>query len=214
MNRSLVTRTLALAAAAGFTTAAMADDLTPPSWRFNAGTTVQHWDFSAGPTGGAPDALPLNNSFGTPLLLPGGGASWMPSFSGRNDVWNLAAGSIDFFVPNTGNQNNQKNLWLQVTYFAAAPSPPSYLVAGPNGLFNMVGGPQVTPLANGWFHELTQWTTPICPPFERVTIQPAIPGAVMMIDQVVIDTQCIVPTPGTASLLCLGGLFAARRRRR
>ena len=34
-----------------------ADDLTPPPWRFNPGTTVQHWDFSAGAGGGGSSRL-------------------------------------------------------------------------------------------------------------------------------------------------------------
>jgi uncharacterized protein (TIGR03382 family) len=147
-------------------------------------------------------------------MTPSVGAVWLPAINGRNDVWAIAGGSLSFNVPNTGNQNHMKNLWLQVTYFGAAPTGgPGYSVAGPSGLFSPVGGPLVTALPGGWFHELTQWSTPVCPPFERVTIFPGATGAQLYIDQVVIDTQCVIPSPGSASLLALGGLVALRRRR-
>ncbi len=195
---------------------ALADDLTPPPWRFTPGSTVQHWDFSAGPGGGAPDALPLNNIYGTPIMTPTSGATWIPAAAGRNDIWQIAGGPIQFDIPNTGIQTHMKNLWLQVTFLSiAAVPPPTYAVASINGPFTQVGAPIFTPLANGWVHELTQWTTPICPPFERVAIFPGLAGAQVLIDQVVIDTQCIpVPTPASASLLACAGLVSLRRRRR
>ncbi|MCC6662004.1 MAG: hypothetical protein IT437_14100 [Phycisphaerales bacterium] len=190
-----------------------ADDLTPPPWRFNPGTTVQHWDFSSGPIGFAPDAGPLNNPFGNPIMTPGAGANWLPVFGGRNDVWAIAGSSLNFDVPNTGNQANQKELWLQVTYFSAAPAlNPNYVIGGASGPFTQFGS-QVTPLGNGWFHELSKWKVAPCPPAERVSILPSTAGAQMLIDQVVIDTRCAVPAPGVAVLLAMAGLAAVRRRR-
>jgi uncharacterized protein (TIGR03382 family) len=206
--------TLALASLLIASAAALADDLTPPPWRFNPGTTVQHWDFSAGPGGGAPDALPLNNPFGIPNMVPTSGATWLPTIAGRNDVWQIAGGSLQFDIPNTGVQTHQKNLWLQVTYLAnAAVPPPSYFISGPTGVFTQTGS-SIINLPGGWVHELTTWNVGVCPPFERLVIQPNVAGAISIIDQVVVDTQCIpTPTPGTASLLGLGGLLVARRRR-
>lgn len=207
----------AIAVAILATSAVRADDLTPPPWRFQPGTTFQHWDFSAGPGGGAPDAPGVNlfNPYGTPILTPGGGAGWLPSFGGRNDVWGLASaaglGSLAFDVPNTNVSQHQKDLWLQITYFGTAPS---WTVAGPTGVFGLTAGPITTPLANGWFHELTEWNVATCPPFERVSISPNTAGAVLFVDQVVIDTQCYpIPTPGGAALLGLAGLSLLRRRR-
>src|ERR1700674_1777026 len=78
MVRSIIIRSVALSASLGLAGSALADDLTPPPWRGNPGTTVQHWDFSSGPTGFAPDALPLNNIYGTPVMIPVGGATWLP----------------------------------------------------------------------------------------------------------------------------------------
>lgn len=213
MNARTLT-TAAVLATLSLAGTALADDLTPPSWRFNPGTTVQHWDFSSGPAGFAPDALPLNNSYGSPLMTPNSGATWQASAFGRNDVWQIAGGSIQFDIPNTGVKTHKKELWLQVTYLAnAAVPPPSYSIAGTTGPFTQTGS-SITLLPGGWVHELTKWTNPVCPQFERVSIFPNLPGAVSIIDQVVIDTQCIpVPAPGTAALLACGGLMAIRRRR-
>ena len=207
---------LSLALSTVLAGSALADDLTPPPWRFNAGTTVQHWDFSSGPTGFAPDALPLNNSYGSPAMIPAGGATWLPAFSGRNDVWDITAGALNFDIPNVGMPTHQKDLWLQVTFFGLAPViNPAIVVASSSGAnFNLVGGPFNTILPNGWVHQLTQWNLPVCPQLEHVTISPGFAGAPMVIDQVVIDTQCIIPSPAAASLLGLGSLTALRRRRR
>ena len=198
-------------------TSAFADDLSPPPWRFGAGTTVQHWDFSAGPAGGVPDALPLFNPYGAgPLLSPLAPAAWFPNLMGRNHVWNISAGGgggLDFFVPNTGNSANQKELWLQLTYWVPVPAgPPGVQVTSGSGPFTQISS-QITALPGGWFHELSVWTVPICPQKEVVHIFPQ--GVVSYIDQVVIDTRCYpVPTPSAAATLALGGLVAVRRRRR
>ncbi|MBX3376796.1 MAG: hypothetical protein KF678_07315 [Phycisphaeraceae bacterium] len=200
-----------LALAAGST---LADDLTPPTWRFNPGTTVQHWDFSAGPTGGPPDAPPFNNPYGTPIMVPTTGTNWLPAIFGRNDVWDITGGSLQFDIPNTGNSAHMKEIQIQVTYLALAPGvSPGYAVSGPSGMFTQVGGPSIIPLSNGWVHETTLWTIGVCPPFERIALFPGLAGVQFFVDQVVIDTQCIVPTPASASLLALGGVCALRRRR-
>lgn len=196
---------------------AFADDLSPPPWRFNPGTTVQHWDFTGGPGGGVPDALPFNNPYGAgPLLSPLAPAQWLPTFMGRNDVWDLmstgVAGGLDFFIPNTGNGLNQKQLWLQITYWHPLPGgPPGVQVTSGSGPFTQLSS-TITPLPGGWFHELSTWSVPICPQKEVVHIFPT--SAALYIDQVVIDTQCIpIPAPAAAAPLALAGLLAIRRRR-
>ncbi len=194
---------------------ALADDLTPPPWRFGAGTTVQHWDFTAGPAGGLPDALPLFNPYGSPVFNPIGASTWVPTTFGRNDVWDISGGGfLSFRVPNTGVTAHQKDIWLQVTFFSvAALPPPTYTIVAPVGGFTLLSS-QVTPLANGWYHELTKWNSPICPPFESIQINPGQVGAITLIDQVVIDTQCYqIPAPSAAAPLALAGLVAFRRRR-
>lgn len=209
--------TASAVAVLSLSTASFADDLSPPPWRLNPGTTVQHWDFSGGPAGGAPDALPYNNPYGVgAILTPLAPATLLPNFMGRNDVWDLngttGGGGLDFFVSNTGITTHQKNIWLQITYWSPVPPLPLGVnITSGSGPFNLVST-TTTPLPGGWFHELTVWNVGSCPQKEVVHLFPL--GTAAFIDQVVIDTQCIpVPTPGAAATLALGGILAVRRRR-
>jgi hypothetical protein len=205
-----------LFAVLALSTSALADDLFPPVWRFTPGSTDQHWDFSAGPAGGVPDALPLNNPYGAgPLLSPLAPAAWSPALMGRNDVWDISAGGgggLDFFVPNTGVTIHQKNLWLQITYWAPIPGGPlGVSISSGSGAFTQLSS-VITPLPGGWYHELSVWNVPSCPQKEVVHLFPM--GTVAYVDQVVIDTQCIpVPAPTAAATLALAGLVTLRRRR-
>ena len=208
---------IALSCGLVFGGSALADDLTPPPWRFGPDTTFQHWDFSGGPAGGPPDAG-LFNPFGVPMLTPGAGTVWLPAFAGRGAVWDISTGSLSFNVPNDPMPApHVKELWLQVTFFAGAAGgpPPALSVTSPLGPFGMIAAPLLTPLGGGWVHQLTRWgITTGCPAFERVTISSGQPGLVQCIDQVVIDTRCFaIPGPGSAALLGLGGLLALRRKR-
>lgn len=212
---TVTTRSCALGALAlAFcTSTALADDLFPPPWRYTAGSTFQHWDFHSGASGMAPDGAAVNNIYGPPLLHTTNPGNWLPSFSGRNDVW--AVNDFDFLrfeVPNELHTSMQKELLLQVTYL----SPTLGLgiqITSPNGNFTQVGAPTITPLPGGWIHETSRWTLNSCPGVENVFIQPPVPGTVLFVDQVVIDTRCI-PSPGAGAMIAMGALLAARRRRR
>ncbi|MCE9619238.1 MAG: hypothetical protein K8R92_04950 [Planctomycetes bacterium] len=214
MNKSLISASIVVFISVMPT---FADDLAPPTWRGGAGTTFQHWDFSAGPGGGAPDGLPpWNNANGIPNLTASGGpTNWLSSFAGRNDVWQVNANNIlTFDIPNFGVQTHQKDLVLQVTYFDLAPTIGiGQLVMGPNGFFTQVGSSVITSLGGGWVHEVSVWNASKCPPFEHVQITPPVPGTTSFVDQVVIDTRCYpVPTPGALALAGIGGLISRRRR--
>jgi hypothetical protein len=209
---------MAAAVLAAAAVPALADDLTPPPWRFNPGTTFQHWDFSGGPAGGPADAG-LFNPYGVPMLTPALGAIWLPALGARNDVWQLGGATgqtgLRFDVPNTGVQTNQKELWLQITYLSPVPGgPPGWTVFGSSGLFTLLGAPISTTTSDGWTHELTRWGVASCPSFEQVAVFPSIPGTTLFVDQVVIDTRCApIPAPASAVLLCASPLVVARRRR-
>jgi hypothetical protein len=218
MARSAIIVSITLSC--GLSLAARADDLTPPPWRFQPGTTFQHWDFSAGPNGGPPDGPGINlfNPYGTPVLIPVGNSSWQASVANRNNVWAVnGGGQLVFNIPNELDPPpHQKELWLQITFFAPAPIiPPGVTVMTPNGnFFTQIGGPFTTTFADGWTHQLTQWAYPECPGFEHVTIFPPQPGVTLFVDQVVIDTRCyVVPEPGVLAMLGVAGVVAGRRRR-
>jgi hypothetical protein len=215
MNRRSVHAACAASAALVCAWPALGDDLNPPPWRGGPGTTYQHWDFSAGPGGGAPDAGPYSNPNGVPALVPSNPSNWLPTLSGRFDVW--AVNDFDplrFNIPNDNDPNNIKDVWVQITFQSFSGGIGSD-VRDTNGNFAGVlsGYPQVVPLPGGWFHETIVFRFAQCPPGETLTIYPPQPGTVAFIDQVVIDTIC-VPAPGAAVGMGVIGLAAVGRRRR
>jgi hypothetical protein len=195
---------------------AAADDLKPPSWRGQAGSTVQHWGFAAGSGGGAPDALPLNNPYGTPnLMVIPGGATWHPvtpfGLPPRPDVWMLVNPALMLFdVPNEFNNFEQKLIRVQVTFLDVIPEVD--VGPSPNGLpqFTVVQtGFSTTPLSDGWTHGVWDFALNICPGAEIISVA-APQGATCFVDQVVIDTICV---PGPSGLAMMGVVMLGRRRR-
>ncbi|HYF15884.1 MAG TPA: hypothetical protein VD971_12515 [Phycisphaerales bacterium] len=205
-------RTLIAAACLG--SPALADDLAPPSWRGGLGTTVQHWDFSSGPSGAAPDALPLSNPYGSPQLIATNLSNWLASLGGRNDVW--AVNDFDFLTFRTPNANVPlpTEVWIQVTYQSFSNTIGTQLYDNLGNLYGPdTGYPIVTPLPNGWFHKLEVYTLPTAPPFEDLRVLPPTPGTVVFVDQVVIDSR-VVPAPTTAALALAAACLCPRRRSR
>jgi hypothetical protein len=118
---------------------------------------------------------------------------------------------LRFQTPSAASASLQ--VWVQVTYYSG-PGTIGTAVTDPVN-FNpgvWAGFPQTVALGNGWFHktELYQFTPG--PGFTTLTISPPIPGTAAWVDQVVIDTL-VVPAPASASLLALGMIAGARRRR-
>ncbi|MGH9870527.1 MAG: hypothetical protein ACREAA_20515 [Candidatus Polarisedimenticolia bacterium] len=174
---------------------AFADDLAPPAWRGAANTTFQHWHFPPiNPGGPAPDAS--NNPFGQPGMEVGGMAEWRNIFQGRVGVWQLLAnGLLTLFVPNKVAQE-EKQVWIQVTYH--------FVSGSPNVMVTHVGGgppfalvnEEIEELGDGWAHLLSVWQSPQCGPIEKVELGPNAGSGVAYIDQVVIDTIC-APASGS-----------------
>lgn len=216
-RRSRTLQLLAGLAALAWTAPILADDLIPPPWpRFSPGSTVQAWDFSAGSGGGAPDALPFSNPYGTPFLTVTDPANFLPTWNGRNDVW--AVNDLDFLrfdIPNDGpNLSAIKDVWLQITYNNQPPVVGGVSLTSTLGPAMLIGTPTITPLANGWTHEASLWRFNGCPSSETLILTPPVFGTVLWVDQVVIDTSCYVPEPTSAALGVLAGVGILRRRRR
>ncbi len=194
-------------------TLALGDDLTPPPWRYGPDTTFQHWDFSSGAGGGAPDGAAPFNPYGTPILTPSDPANFLPSFDPRKDVW--AVNDFDplhFFIPNDNEPENHKELWLQVTFLSPAVLHMGIAVSAPSGVFTLASS-QLTQLPDGWIHELAIYTIDGCPEYETIDLTPPILGTTVFVDQVVVDTRCFpVPAPAAATPM-LAALLATRRRR-
>ncbi|MGH7242414.1 MAG: hypothetical protein ACREJD_03230 [Phycisphaerales bacterium] len=215
MSRLLRSLPAVLAAVVGVAaSSAFADDLNPPPWRGQPDTTFQHWGFLPNSPSGAPDSG-LNNPNGTPIMTPSdGGVFYDPTFGDRIGVWGVTGGSLRFHIPNDNDPDAiAKFIWIQVTWQGQA-LPGISGVSSTDHDFSLVGDPHTDPLGGGWNHTTWQFSLKECPEFEDVFLSNNDPtGAPLFIDQVVIDTICIVPAPGVGAIALAGLVVAGRRRR-
>lgn len=208
-----------LAVFAVSTSAAFADDLVPPPWvRGGPQTTTQEWDFlTVNDIFGHP-INGIGNPYGQPQVTNPQDGVWLPNDSSFNPnpttrpgIVCIAPGvTLKFRIPNQENLDNQKNVWAQVTWWAA---PGTNVVVSPLAPAPNTGTIIGTlPLGSGWNHTTASFVLAQQPAFEDFWIQ-NFTTSNLYIDQVVIDTQC-VPEPATMSILGFGGLAIAARRRR
>lgn len=189
---------------------AFADDLFPPPWRGEGGSTFQEWDFSTDNITPLPDLGTLYNPYGAPLLRVNPMGDWIDVIGERQGVWPLS-GAIDVYIPNWPEPRPEKEIWIQLTWKATDVDPllPNEPVVGvapfmSMEIFHMEG----RDLGDGWLRtpfKINIWPNPI---EEWITIRGDI-----MVDQLVIDTHCI-PEPATLALLGIGALITLTRRRR
>jgi hypothetical protein len=195
---------------------AWADDINPPPWRGGIGTTFTHWGFGTNDNTPSPDNEVNPYGSASAEVWPGVGQLWWATWGGRDGVWPLS-GAMEFEIPNRPYPFEYKDIWVQVTWAQQAPGTypiVSETLSAENGtVINEVtleatGEPY--PAGEHWMHTTYLIHIEPNPSYEIVRID----GAVM-VDQVVIDTQCI-PEPVTLSLLSLGlgGAAVLRRRRR
>ncbi len=190
--------------------AVFADDLNPPPWRGQPGTTFQEWLFSTDNPTPSPDLV--NNLYGQPgaQVWPGTGQQWWDIWGGQQGVWPLS-GAMEFYIPNTP-PNDYKDIWIQITWAKQAFVSTPILSSIPGGTIELISqvdiGPTNEPLPAGanWWHSTYNIRIYPNPTFETIRIDGTI-----MVDQVVIDTIC-VPEPAVIGLLALGSLTLLRRR--
>lgn len=191
---------------------AVADDLNPPPWRGQLDTTYQHWSFPPNNPQGQPDQW--NNPNGTPFGTASDNSQYFPEFNGRTGVWSIPFdGDMRFVIPNDNDPDAiYKIIWIQVTWFGAG-LPAASGESSTGKPFQLSGDPHTMQLPDGWNHTTWEFIIPECPDFEIAFLRNLAGTPPLYIDQVVIDTICIVPAPAT-SILALAGLVVAGRRRR
>jgi len=207
-------RLLALCAVFAFCAAsAFADDINPPPWQRGApGTTYAQWEFLTPDPIAMPDLV--NNPFGVSpaQVTPGLLQNWWPIWGGKEGVWPLS-GTIRVPIQNSPIPNPYKDIWIQITWaqqavnvFPVVTELTKSLTADLVG-DSIIGGHNEGVGDGLWHHStyhIRMFPNPI---FEEILIEGAI-----MVDELVIDTQCV---PEPSSILVLAGLvgFVIRRRK-
>jgi len=189
----------------------LAEDMNPPEWWGEPGTTWQGWEFNT------PEPNPMPDWGNNPLGMSPANVSpigpWMPQKDRQVGVWPLS-GIIDVPINNYPEPNPEKWIWLQLTWQpqqgGTQPSPMVEEVQWGNaGITTLIESEQLrnNPL---WWHSTYQIVLPFNPPHEVVRISGDI-----NVSELVIDTRC-VPEPGTLVLLATGllGLLCYAWRRR
>jgi hypothetical protein len=215
-SKKTVALAVATCMAALFVKSAVADDVQPPFWRGQLGTTSQFWEFltpSLGPL--QPDGSPPGGRPWLPStqLTVSPYSSWIPQDPGspRTGIWPLS-GEMWVTVDNYDPGGPLKFMWVQITWQNMIGLPQT----GPilNGFNPMYATPPgltvVAPvdLGLGWYETTFMWEIRPNPPDEFFILSGNI-----NVDELVIDTYC---TPEPSALALLGGglllLLAWRRR--
>lgn len=211
MRASILTGVVLLFSVVGVPSA-QADDLFPPSWRGQEGTTFAVWEFLTGEEYSSPDVI--FNPYGDALahVWPGSGAGYQPTWGGREGVWPLS-GVIKIGIDNRPEPLPYKDIWVQITWTSEGPGGhplvQEFLTGARAELVNQITleptGEQ-PPSGEYWIHSTYLIHLEPNPSYEIVRIH----GKVL-VDEVVVDTIC-APEPGSMALLAIGGLITMRRR--
>jgi hypothetical protein len=212
------------------TSVALSDDLAPPTWRGQAGSTLQQWEFSTDSATPAPEVV--TNPYGTPsaaINIPEGdpfatgwwdGADFAEVYGSKRGWWDIGKQSLVLSIPNRPVTDPQsfKDIRIQITFWKDISQAPSVLIS-PTAV--LVGTPTTTlveagPMGGGWYSVVSNWHLTPNPLDETITVFGDQAWG-SMIDEIVVDTVCpVVPEPGTLMTLATGilGLAGLALRRR
>ena len=183
---------------------AAADDLNPPPWRGQEGSTMQHWSFDTQP--GSWSNIPPE-TFDNPYGSPSGDATcemfctpdWDDEFYGRQGV--LETGIIDLNIPNRGESLQGKVIRLQVVFHGIGDfeTPSGTSVTPEGGETVTLLSQQYTPLEGDWAYMVFEWQIMPNPVSEIIRVQtPYGVEGNLLIDQIVVDTICTDTLPSGA----------------
>ena len=192
---------------------AFADDLTPPDWRGVPGTTLQIWEFNDDDNPALPE-VDLN-PYGDPTAFIEGDfpyTRWLAVDQGHEGVW-LTEEFVLLDIQNTEitNPESFKNIWLQMTFYTDQQTVP--LIVTTPGANPFTLEPIFVQQVDDYY-SYAIWDILIepNPTSELIYIMPR--DCTLFVDQIVVDTRCIIPEPATVLLISLGGLALVVRRKR
>ncbi len=197
MNMTRFTVLTVLLAGALLGGSTFGDDLNPPPWRGEEGSTMQHWSFDTQP--GSWDNIPpetVDNPYGSPTLsvctFPCSDPGWDDNFQGRQGV--VHGERVDLDIPNRAEPLQGKEIWLQVVSDALDPvGTVTVTPQGPDSYTVTLLSTDWTPLKDDWVHQLFKWQ--ITPNPDSETMELTGQSGVLIIDQIVVDTICTDALP-------------------
>ncbi len=198
---------------------ALADDLNPPPWRGDPGSTFQHWTFDTDVTGLSsipPDYI--DNPYGTATIVDTYATSseWWDLYMGRQGVWH-AYWYFWIDIDNDPIERPYKEIQIQWTYYYDDPNGwdngrPKPSLDWPGAPFtNTVELIDEYPLLDNWYYAIWKIMIWPNPDFESIYVVADDGYSELWFDQIVVDTICI-PESATLGLIALAGLVFFRRR--
>ncbi len=190
-----------------------------PSWRGDAGTTYQEWNF---PTDDNPVVANINqNPYGTPVAHIGGDfprTNWYGEYQGAEGVWKTED-MITLDIPNTPNTDidTYKNIVVQVAYLpidnSNAFAQIAYKTASDQ---DIVAAPVYSEtLTNGYTYSRWEIHLEPNPNFENIYVLPPECDCGIYVDCIAVDTICDtndIPEPTTIALFGIAGLLLRRKK--
>ena len=212
---------------------ATADYIDPPGWENDPYFTHQSWDFNTADNPIAPDGSPAVVSPGQPTgeFFAGTWLATDPATaSGREGIWEIAGPltadpitrtpSISLFIPNTPDPNRVKQIWFQATIWESTEDIDvlSYVISDDDDVYLPVFDDfTVLDESTGWGCVTLMFEIDPQPGHEWLHfMMDMAEGESLLIDQVDVDTRCIVPEPSTMAMLlgaALLGIIGLHRRR-
>ncbi|MCL5103730.1 MAG: PEP-CTERM sorting domain-containing protein [Armatimonadetes bacterium] len=207
MRKCILSLTLLLMAVVFSAGYAWSDDLHPPPWRGQPGTTFAAWEFLTPDPNALPDQMYNPNGVPAMQIWTGIEQHWFDQWEGRIGVWPLS-GALEVLIPNYPPPNPYKDIWIQITWAPQVPDVTPFVKEKISGTLAQLVSQTPFP-GTPWVHSVYAIRLFPNPTHEIVRIDGGI-----MVDELVIDTICI---PEPSSLLALSGsvlaLVAWRRRR-